>query len=327
MVCYTCERCGYQTYHKSVFRKHLNRKRVCLPIIIDIPIEVLRDKFESTMSSKRKKKKPEPQSNVLPSIPSEPIDDLRIEDVLDDTDYIVKEPSEDGTIGDLDERDSIYLCSYCDAQFTRKYNCTRHQNKCRRRVEGDKEDKISELQDKIDKLGKLLESKTVGSGANIIGNNNTVIDKQQNNIIINNYKSENTEYITNRVLQKILTMGPVLAVPRLMKYLHFNKKHPENHNLAITNIHSKFAHVRNNNMWQVRLLNELLEELVSSKFNILDEYFEMVGRDKIPKLKANSYEKYREKIYEDDDVRDQLKNKLYETIVNFSKELDIVKNI
>ena len=324
MVCYTCERCGYQTYHKSVFRKHLNRKRVCSPIIIDIPIEVLRDKFES-MTSKRKK----PVTTALltlPSITSEPIDDLHIEDVLDDKDYIVKEPSE-GTIDDLEERDSIYLCSYCDAQFTRKYNCTRHQNKCRRRVEGDKEDKIIELQDKIDKLGKLLESKTVGSGANIIGNNNTVIDKQQNNIIINNYKSENTEYITNRVLQKILMMGPVLAVPRLMRYLHFNKKHPENHNLAITNIQSKFAHVRNNNMWQVRLLNELLEELVSSKFNMLDEYFEMGGRDKISKLKANSYEKYREKIYEDDDVRDQLKNKLYETIVNFSKELDIVKNI
>ena len=53
----------------------------------------------------------------------------------------------------------------------------------------------------------------------------------------------------------------------------------------------------------------------------------MEGRDKISKLKANSYEKYREKIYEDEDVRDQLKNKLYETIVNFSKELDIVKNI
>ena len=324
MVCYTCERCGYQTYHKSVFRKHLHRKRVCSPIIIDIPIEVLRDKFQSLTSSTGRKK----VVKSPPSILSEPIDDLHIEDVLDDKDYIVKEP-DDGSVvvSDLEEREPIYICIYCDTQFTRKYNCTRHQNKCRLRVEGDKEDKISELQDKIDKLGKLLESKSVGGGANIIGNNNTVIDKQQNNIIINNYKSENTEYITNRVLEKILRMGPVLAVPRLIQYLHFNKKHPENHNLAITNIHSKFAHVRNKNMWQVRLLNELLEELVSSKFNILDEYFEMEGRDKIPKMKANSYEKYREKIYEDDDVRDQLKNKLYETIVNFSKELDIVKNI
>ena len=47
MVCYTCERCGYETYHKSVFRKHLNRKRICAPVILDIPIEVLREKFFS----------------------------------------------------------------------------------------------------------------------------------------------------------------------------------------------------------------------------------------------------------------------------------------
>ena len=129
------------------------------------------------------------------------------------------------------------------------------------------------------------------------------------------------------MLEKILTMGPVLVVPRLLKYLHFNKKHPENHNLAITNMNSKFAHIRTNNMWQVRILNELLEELVSSKFNILDEYFETEGRTKIPSHKADSYEMYREKLTEDSTVRDQLKNKLYETIVNFSKELDIVKNI
>ena len=311
MVHYTCERCGYMTNHKSVFRKHLNRKRICSAIVMDIPIEVLREAF-ATDKHYGKSEKPTVDKKI--SI------DLDIEDIIDDDrDYIVSEPPEDEvteTVG-LESDIGVYICSFCDTHFKRKFNCNRHQKNCKKRS-----DKIEELQDKIDKLEKMLDTRT-----SIVGNNNTIIDKQQNNIIINNYKSENTEYITNKVLEKILLMGPYLAVPRLMKYLHFNKKHPENHNLAISNIHSKFAHIRTNNVWQVRILNELLEELVSSKFNILDEYFETEGREKIPLHKASSYESYRDKVSEDESAREQLKNKLFETMINFSNELGIKKTI
>ena len=55
MVYYTCERCGYQTHHKSVFRKHLYRKRVCKPIVLDIPIEVLREELEKECSFLKEK--------------------------------------------------------------------------------------------------------------------------------------------------------------------------------------------------------------------------------------------------------------------------------
>lgn len=339
MVYYICERCGYKTHHKSVFRKHLHRKRICMAVLIDIPIDVLREAFQN--NTYKRIVKTECEADLVAKGAFTPSDDVSsksmslvkidedigcIEDIIDDDcKYTIEEPEDEiesvcvKPISAIEESTGIYICSYCDAQFTRRYNCTRHQNKCKRKT-----DKIDELQEKIDKLGKLLEKSTT---THIVGNNNTIIDKQQNNIIINNYKSENTEYITNRVLEKILTMGPVKAVPRLLKYLHFNKKHPENHNLAITDVGSEFAHIRTNNMWQVRILNELLEELVSSKFNILDEYFETEGRDKIPSHKANSYEMYREKISEDKTIRDQLKNKLYETIINFSKELGIVENI
>lgn len=312
MVKYICARCGYKTHHKSVFRKHLNRKRVCSAVIIDIPIDVLRESFKNNtyldnycnddISNEGSLVKYEKKAEFV---------DNHIES---EKKYIVEEPDGEFVEG------GIYMCSFCDTAFQRKFNCNRHQKNCKHRI--DRSNKIEELQNKIDKLEKLLDTRT-----NIVGNNNTIIDKQQNNIIINNYKSENTDYITNKVLEKILTMGPYLALPRLIKYVHFNKRHPENHNLAITNIHSKFAHIRTNNMWQVRILNELLEELVSSKFNILDEYFETEGREKIPTHKANSYEIFRDRVSEDESTREQLKTKLYETIVNFSKELGIVKNV
>ena len=310
MVHYTCERCGYMTHHKSVFRKHLNRKRICPAILMDIPIDVIR---EALATDKNYGKSGKTTTDKKPTI------DLDIEDIIDDDREYVDVEHDKTVINteDLDPENGVYICAFCDMNFKRKYNCNRHQKNCKKRT-----DKIDELQEKIVKLEKMLDTRT-----NIVGNNNTIIDKQQNNIIINNYKSENTDYITNRVLEKILLMGPYLAVPRLMKYLHFNKKHTENHNLAITDIRSKFAHIRTNNVWQVRILNELLEELVSSKFNILDEYFEAEGREKIPLHKATSYETYRDKVSEDESAREQLKNKLFETMINFSNELGIVKNI
>ena len=45
MVLYKCDRCGYTANHKHNFIKHINRKHVCKPIISDIPINTIRNKF------------------------------------------------------------------------------------------------------------------------------------------------------------------------------------------------------------------------------------------------------------------------------------------
>ena len=36
MVNYKCQRCGYETSHKSVFKKHLLRKYLCKPLMKEI---------------------------------------------------------------------------------------------------------------------------------------------------------------------------------------------------------------------------------------------------------------------------------------------------
>ena len=45
MVHYVCERCGYETKRKSNFKNHLNRKKICPPLIDDIDIEIIRYKY------------------------------------------------------------------------------------------------------------------------------------------------------------------------------------------------------------------------------------------------------------------------------------------
>ncbi len=43
---YICKRCGYITEHKCSLRNHLNRKKICAPLISDINIEVLLEQLE-----------------------------------------------------------------------------------------------------------------------------------------------------------------------------------------------------------------------------------------------------------------------------------------
>ena len=82
------------------------------------------------------------------------------------------------------------------------------------------------------KIEKLLEK--VG--------NNTHIENQQINIHINNYGKENLDYITEGYISKLLKI-PYGAVPKLIKHIHFNPEHPENHNIKITNKKLPYASV------------------------------------------------------------------------------------
>ena len=51
MVKYNCNRCGYTTAHKQNFTKHLNKKKICPPLVMDISIQSLRDLNMSTSAT------------------------------------------------------------------------------------------------------------------------------------------------------------------------------------------------------------------------------------------------------------------------------------
>ena len=143
MVHYTCERCGYMTHHKSVFRKHLNRKRICPPILMDMPIDVIREALATDKNYGKSEKSTIEKKNTI---------DLDIEDIIDDDrDYVVTEPVETTYIEkeELETENGIYICAFCDTQFKRKFNCNRHQKNCKKRT-----DKIDDLYFRAKKIFK-----------------------------------------------------------------------------------------------------------------------------------------------------------------------------
>ena len=55
MVNYMCKRCVYTSINKSFYRKHLNRKRKCKPILSDINVKILLAELDNNNLNSSKK--------------------------------------------------------------------------------------------------------------------------------------------------------------------------------------------------------------------------------------------------------------------------------
>ena len=65
--------------------------------------------------------------------------------------------------------------------------------------------------------------------------------------MINSFGKENTSYITKDYIDSLISQGPMNIIPTLLKYIHFNPNHKENHNIKITNKKDNYAQIFNGN--------------------------------------------------------------------------------
>ena len=113
--------------------------------------------------------------------------------------------------------------------------------KLKKENENEKDKKIEELiknqEEMKEQMKEMVEKLLIEKGNTNITNNNTnnSHNTTNNTIIINNYGDEDTKYITSDYILKLLKNKPAKAIPELIKYTHFNDKHPENQNIKITN--------------------------------------------------------------------------------------------
>ena len=155
---------------------------------------------------------------------------------------------------------------------------------------------------------------------NTITNNNTNNSTNNshnttNNIInINNYGDEDTKYITSDYILKLLKNKPAKAIPELIKYTHFNKEHPENQNIKITNKKEPYVKVRKNDKWelqnkedtitdlidrqQVHLMDEVIEEKIEENCN----NSEKVNIERCSELYNNDDKEYMKRLYNESEL-------------------------
>jgi predicted RNA binding protein with dsRBD fold (UPF0201 family) len=163
----------------------------------------------------------------------------------------------------------------------------------------DKERQVmkKEFEDSMtEQINKILE-KNAGTTNNT---NNTNIETQNINIInINAFGNENTDYIDDKAI--LTCIGRVYkSVPSLLEKIHFDPKHPENHNIKITNRKLPYASVMGKNRkWKTVDRKDAIETMVTNGYNMLDEKYSE-NKEKISIQKQNNFEGFQNKFVADD---------------------------
>jgi hypothetical protein len=195
-------------------------------------------------------------------------------------------------------------CEFCKKDFTTKPILTRHLKTCKvKKIDIEKElainlEKVKELEKENEILKKIASKPTIGT------QNNTQI-----NINLSPWNDprlpDDMEKYYRDAVKKIF-----LAVPTLIKYIHFNTEFPENHNISITNARTKTAKVYNGKEWESIDEDRLIRTLINDYEHTLEDYAEDKNPRYLEKIKEIKDRGSEEKIY--DDLHNEVKRVIYD---------------
>ena len=205
-----------------------------------------------------------------------------------------------------------YSCDFCDTSFSSKPHKRRHELHFCKENNSIMSTKIKTLEKEKKKLEKQIEKMIdkVGTVNNTTNNNNT-----QNIIVVNNYGKENTDYLTFEKIKKLLDR-PYDSVQELIKMLHFDVNHPENHNVKITNKKEPYALVWNDPIWELRKKKSVVKDLVDKGYMLIDTTHDINNPNK-------KYIKFQDN-FEDDttNIKGKIEEETEIVIFNESKKIE-----
>ena len=165
-------------------------------------------------------------------------------------------------------------------------------------------------------IALLLDKHASSTRVSVQTTSTTNIENQHINININSFGNENTDYIDNKSF--LASISKVYkSIPSLLEKIHFDPKHPENHNIKITNKKLPYASVMGNNQrWKTVDRKDAIETMVLNGYNMLDEKY-AENKEKFPASKQQNFEGFQSKFEsEDKDLMKQIKTEVDMMVLN-----------
>ena len=185
-----------------------------------------------------------------------------------------------------------HYCRYCNREFSTKAHMRRHEiHRCKSDRSINYELKIERMRKQFEreknKLYKQIDKLIDKAGDTTINNTN--------NIQLNNFGEEDTSYITDKILEKLITY-PATMISNLLELTHFHKDHPENKNLKITNKKDKYIKVYKDHKWKLDKKDIVIDNIVNNKFDTLETFYIEKGKNSIKSYQKKRFEKYQDDI-------------------------------
>lgn len=330
MVTLICLRCGKFFQHKGGFKKHILKPEICPPLVSKkTRLEILEyyhfntneknenfhgnDVFlglnpttssfidKSTLIKNIKNNDFINISCSTPKIKKSPKNDEKIQSTIEE---IIEEKEDPITITPTKSEEEIitveengkkkFKCPYCHGFYSRKNNLVSHmKNYCKSLKNEYIPIEKAELQMIKEEIGKLT------SQTHIVNNyNNTTNNLQQinQNILLSAYGKENPLKVSDDFMSKVIK-NPMKGIPDLISLTHFNPQKPENQNVRYNGKRNSIIDVFNGNFWEAKDKGEVIYDMIVSKKDMADDYFdEAINKNKIKEKIKDNYNNFSEKI-------------------------------
>jgi hypothetical protein len=159
-----------------------------------------------------------------------------------------------------------------------------------------------------------------------ITQNITINNTQNNLIMINPFGKEDLSHLGVEDYKKFLNG----FFPGFLKYVekvHFDENAPQNHNICISNLRSKYISIHDGNKWVTKMRDDILERFINKKHNqLIDKREELEDLKKIDKKIIDNFDEFCESL-ENNDAKKSIKNDIITMIYdNKNKIKSINKN-
>jgi len=266
MPLYICPRCRYSTPIKTHIKNHFKRKKKCKAIYNDISTtycleELDKIKYRKSKSSETimiEKKKEKPITKITSSSSS--------------------------SASSLQKKE--FICQRCDKCFTRNDNMKRHSLICKIEKTTKVHEKntytksevatlVENMNHEYDKKVKINEAiiNELRHQVNLLMQNQGSNITYNTNIMLNAFGKENTKYIDDQLINKLIDQGPLNSISLLLKHIHFNPDHIENHNIRIPNKKDKFAKIFNGHDWQISDKKQTIDHMTDNAYAMINQHY------------------------------------------------------
>ena len=140
-------------------------------------------------------------------------------------------------------------------------------------------------------MNDLSSQKNAKVTKHVINNTKVVNNNNINNGIVAHinligYGKEDLSKIDKRDILKAIQCGYNSTI-KLTETLHFNPKHPEYHNVYITNVKDKYAMMFDGKEWNLTMKEDLINKIYDDKKNYIEENLDdFVGSLPVSRKKA-----------------------------------------